>query len=264
MECTLIGSTGFIGSTLLKQTIFSGLYHSTDIGNIDGQSLDVVICAGAPAYKWIANQDPSSDLRKIDNLISHLKTITCKKFILISTVDVFKRPMCVNEETFVDEENLDAYGQHRRLLEKFVEKNFNDYLIIRLPGLVGPGLRKNAIFDLLNDNNVHLIDSNGIFQFYPTVNLWRDIQIALRSGVNLLHLTAEPISVGAVSHICFGRSLNQHLSNSPANYDMRTIYAPLFGTTGHYQYNVHETIQTIRTYAQSESLLIKTKPREII
>lgn len=259
MRQALIGFSGFVGSTLLKQTSFESLYRSTNIGEIRGKSFDTVVCAGAPAQKWIANREPEADRQKIDGLIGHLKTVQCKTFILISTVDVFKNPIGVDEETAVDETGLHAYGLHRRLLEKFVEQHFANHLIVRLPGLVGPGLRKNVIFDFLNDNNLHAIESRGIFQFYPMVNLWYDIQTALTAGIKLLHLTAAPISVADVSRLGFGKSFNQPLTNSPATYDLRTQYAEIFGATGQYQYSARETVLAIREYAQSEPRAPKTE-----
>ncbi len=254
----LIGFSGFVGSTLLKQASFELLYRSTNISDIDGQSFDTVVCAGAPAQKWLAIREPEADRQKIDGLIAHLKTIQCKTFILISTVDVFKRPIGVDEATPVDESGLHAYGLHRRLLEQFVEGHFPNHLIVRLPGLVGPGLRKNVIFDFLNDNNLDAIDSRGIFQFYPMVNLWYDIQIAFNAGLQLVHLTAEPLSVADISKQGFGKSFDHVLTNSPAIYDMRTRHAQIFGASGYYPYSASETIQAVRAYAQSEPLTLKS------
>ncbi|MDP1666732.1 MAG: hypothetical protein Q8L79_16610 [Methylobacter sp.] len=253
----LIGFSGFVGSTLLKQTPFESLFRSTNISDIDGKSFDTVVCAGAPAQKWIAIREPEADRQKIDDLIAHLKTIQCKTFILISTVDVFKSPLGVDEATPVDESGLHAYGLHRRLLEKFVEGHFASHLIVRLPGLVGPGLRKNVIFDFLNDNNIEAIDSRGTFQFYPMVNLWYDIQTALSAGLQLVHLTAEPITVAHIAMHGFGKSFDHALANNPAVYNMQTRYAQIFGAPGYYQYGSRETIQAVRGYAQSEPLTIK-------
>ncbi|MTW13154.1 pyridine nucleotide transhydrogenase [Pseudoduganella eburnea] len=250
----LIGFSGFVGATLLKQASFDALYRSTNIHEIDNREFDVVTCAGAPAQKWIANGNPAEDKAKIEGLISHLKTITCNTFVLISTVDVFKNPQGVDEDTPVDEVGLHPYGLHRRLLEKFVEEHFPKHLIIRLPGLVGPGLRKNVIFDFLNNNNLSAIESRSVFQFYPMVNLWFDIQIALQKGLKLVHLTSEPVSVSEVSLQGFGRSFTQELPNTPARYDMQTRYAGQFGASGRHQYSAHETILAIRAYAQSEPL----------
>ena len=260
MTNALIGCSGFVGSTLLKQAAFEGLYRSTNIGEIEGGSFDTVVCAGAPAQKWIANREPETDRKKIEGLIGHLKSVKCKTFILISTVDVFKNAIAVDEETPVDQTGLHAYGLHRRLLEEFVESHFPNHLIVRLPGLVGPGLRKNVIFDFLNNNNLHAIESRSIFQFYPMVNLWYDIQHALNAGLSLIHLTAAPLNVAEVSRQGFGKPFDQELTGAPIIYDMRTRHSKIFGVEGAYQYSIRETIQAIRAYAQSEPVTLKPAP----
>ncbi|NTV10591.1 MAG: NAD(P)-dependent oxidoreductase [Zoogloea sp.] len=255
----LIGYTGFVGSTLGRQRTFDVGYRSTDIQEIRGKSFDLVVCAGAPAQKWIANRDPAGDRQKIGDLIAHLDTIECKTFVLISTVDVFLRPIGVDEDTPVEETGLHAYGLHRRELEKFVARRFPNHLIVRLPGLVGPGLRKNVIFDFLNSNNLHAIDSRGVFQFYPMVNLWYDIRTALDAGLRLVHLTAEPVSVSDVSSLGFGKPFSNEPATPAATYDMRTRHAALFGASGDYQYSRRETLQAVRAYAQSEPVTLRSE-----
>ena len=248
----LIGSSGFVGSVLLRQTNFGGCFRSTNIGMVSDTDWDTVICAAAPAAKWIANQDPKADRTNINALIGSLDRVRCLRFILISTVDVFGNPVGVDENSPVEEEGLHAYGLHRRILEKFVESRFENHLVVRLPGLVGPGLRKNVVFDFLNDNNLHMIDSRGVFQFYPMSNLWYDLQIALDSGLKLVHLTAETLSASEVAREGFNQRFDQELDGPPAYYDLRSIHAELFGGCGAYQYNRRESIQAIRAYAQSE------------
>jgi dTDP-4-dehydrorhamnose reductase len=253
MRDLLIGHSGFVGSTLQRQRPFDALLRSTDIGRCRGQSFDTVICAAAPAQKWIANREPAADRRNIDQLIDHLRSLQCSTFVLISTVDVFMDPIGVAEDSPVDEEGLHPYGLHRRLLEKEVQSIFPKHLIARLPGLVGPRLRKNVIFDLLNNNNLGAIDSRGVFQFYPMVNLWSDVQLALAGNLSLVHLTAEPISVAEIASSGFGRPFDQVVSDRPARYDMQSMHAARFGGRGHYQYTKRETLLAVRAYAQSEA-----------
>jgi hypothetical protein len=248
----LIGHSGFVGSTLLRQRDFNACFRSTNIADVHGRAFDLVVCAAAPAQKWIANRDPEGDRATILGLIDHLDQLVCSRFVLISTVDVFAHPIGVDEGSPVREEGLHAYGLHRRMLETFVERRFSDSLIVRLPGLVGPSLRKNIIYDFLNDNNVAAIDSRGVFQFYPMVCLWADLQTALANGLKLVHLTAEPINVADVSQHGFGRLFKQHVLETPARYDFQTRYARLFGGQGRYQYTQRETLLAVRAYAQSE------------
>jgi len=257
MADALIGYSGFVGSTLLKQRGFEARYRSTDIGEIEGRTFDTIVCAGAPAQKWLANRDPAGDRAKIDELIGHLSQVSCRTFILISTIDVFGNPLDVDENTEVDETGLHAYGLNRRRLERFVEQQFPDHLIVRLPGLVGPGLRKNVIFDFLNNNNLDAIDSRGVFQFYPMVNLWPDILLARKAGVKLLHLTAEPVSVADIAAEGFNFTFEHPTANPAARYDMRSVHAGLTGATGAYQYSRRDTLMAVRAYAQSEARTIK-------
>ena len=255
----LVGYSGFVGTALRKQITMEGLFRSNNISEMDGLSFNRIVCCAAPAQKWIANREPEVDRSNIEGLIDHLSKVQCNTFILISTVDVFKSSIGVDEGKTVDETGLHPYGLHRRQLEKFVEDHFPNHLIVRLPGLVGPGLRKNVIFDFLNDNNLHAIDSRGVFQFYPMVNLWYDIQVALQAGLKLVHLTAEPISVAEIAETCFGNTFDRVLPNLPAIYDFQSNHAALFGGQGRYQYSRRESIQAIRAFAQSEPITLKTE-----
>lgn len=257
----IIGYSGYVGISLHRQTEFQLRYRSRNISQINRRHIGIIVCAAAPAQKWIANRETEADRQNIERLMGHLKTVQCQTFILISTVDVFKQPVGVNEDTPVDEDGLHPYGLHRRYLETFVESQFPQHLIVRLPGLVGPGLRKNVIFDFLNENNLDAIDSRGVFQFYPMVNLWYDIQIALRAELSLVHLTAEPISVAEVARDGFGRVFENTLPNPPARYDFQSNHAALFGGHGVYQYSKRETLQAIRAYAQSEPVTLKAANR---
>lgn len=252
MKTALIGYSGFVGSTLLRQTHFDDLYRSTNIEEIRHREYDLVVCAGVPAQKWIANREPRKDLENIERLVEHLKTVHAGCFVLASTVDVFGSPVCVDENTPVDERGLHPYGLHRRHLEKFVEAQFPQHLILRLAGLVGPGLRKNIIYDFHNDNDLHVVESRNVYQFYPMVNLWYDILAALRAGLSLVHLTAEPISVSTVAQEGFGRDFSNELDRPLVRYDMQTCHAAVFGGSGRYQYRSRETLQAIRAYTQSE------------
>lgn len=249
----LIGHSGFVGTTLKKQHYFDSLYRSTNIQEIENQEFELLVCAGVSAKKWLANKDPASDLLAIKNLINELSKVRCNRFILISTVDVFLDPIGVDEKSIIETTGLHPYGTHRRELEKFIEHQFPSNIIVRLPGLVGPGLKKNIIYDIHNENDLLKVDSRSVFQFYPMVNLWYDLERLMQIGLNLVHLTAEPISVREISRDGFGYSFENYAQDQPQTYDFQTLYATQFGGTGRYTYSKRETLQAVRDYAQKES-----------
>lgn len=247
----LIGHSGYVGQSLLRQRGFDRLYRSTDIGTIRGERFDLLVVSGAPAAKWIADRDPEADHALLSGLADHLDQVTAREVVLISTVDVFADSRGMDEDA--PAAAASPYGRNRLWFEERVRDRFPGVLVVRLPGLVGPGLRKNAIFDLRNDNNLGAIDARGIFQFYPMVNLWTDLRTALGAGLELVHLTAEPVSVAAVAQEGFGRAFaNEVEGRLPARYDLRSKHAALFGGQGDYQYNRRESLMAIRAYAQSE------------
>lgn len=266
MSKALIGWSGFVGSTLLRQTPFDATYRSTDVQEIAGKTFDTIVCCAAPAAKWIANKDPESDLKNIQRLIGVLAETKCQDFILISTVDVFKEPKGVDEDSIAEDTEIHAYGLNRLYLEKAImeisqrNSTFQRVCIARLSGLVGPGLKKNIIFDLANNNMLDKLDPKAVFQFYPMVNLWRDLQIALKSNLPLVHLTGAPISVHQVAQDGFGIKITNPSPISSPYYDFRSKHWELFGGVrcedgkGGYQYSLKETLLAIRAYAQEASL----------
>ena len=74
----LIGYTGFVGSSILSQQSFDYLYNSKNIEDIQSKHFDLVVCAGAPGTKWLANKEPETDLATIQRLINNLSTITAR------------------------------------------------------------------------------------------------------------------------------------------------------------------------------------------
>lgn len=170
IKSALIGYTGFVGSNLIEQYQFDKLYNSENIVEIEGQEIDLLICAGVSANKWLANQEPQADITNIEKLKNHIQKTRIKHFVLISTIDVYNPPLAVDEDTVVDATKQEYYGKHRYQLEQWLvsQRPKNSYNIIRLPGLFGKYLKKNLIYDILNPL-AEVINKN----------LWQDLQIRL-------------------------------------------------------------------------------------
>lgn len=226
MKAALIGSTGFVGGNLLREHPFTACYHSANIETIRGEHFDLVVCAGAPAAKWKANQDPVADRACVGRLMTALEGVRAERFVLISTVDVYGRADGVDEDC--PPTGAMPYGKHRLELEQFAAQRFHS-LIIRLPALFGPGLKKNAIYDLLNNNEIDKIDSRSMFQFYNVRRLWCDIHTAAEAGLSLVHLATPPVSMAEAAWSAFGMEWSNHLPATPPVYDLRTRYASLYG-----------------------------------
>jgi len=244
----LIGHSGFVGSNLRRMVPFDVLVNSSNVDELRGRSFALVVCAGARAEKWKANLDPAADLAGIETLASVLREIRAERFVLVSTVDVFEAPAGVDESSPADARH--AYGRHRRGLEQLCEERFGAQ-VLRLPGLFGPGLKKNAVYDLLHENQVEKIHPESRYQFYDVRALWDDAEKAHGAGIRLLHLATEPVAMGEIAARCFGRELRAP-AGAPARYDLRTRHADLWGGRGGYLRSREEILQGLERFVREE------------
>lgn len=248
MKAALIGYTGFVGGNLLREHPFAGRYNSANIESLAGGQFDLIVCAGAPAAKWKANQDPAADRACLGRLMAVLERVRAQRFVHISTVDVYGKTAGADENTLPL--GATAYGRHRLELEQFVRDRFRA-LIVRLPALFGPGLKKNAIYDLIHNNQIEKIDSRSIFQFYNLRRLWRDIRIAAGAKLSLIHLATEPVAMSEITRRVFGREWINHLPGIPPSYDFRTCHAALYGGSGGYICNKGKVLTALADFVRA-------------
>lgn len=249
----LVGSTGFVGGNLLDSRSFDQVFHSSDVHEMANQHFDEVVFSAAKAEKWRINQDPDRDRVHIDQLESILTSFRTERLVLISTVDVYRVPVDVDEDTAVPEPGLHAYGAHRAELEAFCRDHFDDLLIVRLPGLFGPGIKKNVIYDLLHDNNVAAIDHRGTFQYYDLRRLAADLETAGSAGLTLLNIATEPVSTGRVARECFDVDFtNEPAGSTPGRYDMRSLHASEFGGSDGYLYSAEQVLADLGSFVKAE------------
>ena len=175
MKTAIVGYTGFVGQNLCLSNSFDAKYNSKNIKEAFGTNPDLLVYAGVRAEMFTANHYPEQDLANIKEAIENIKKISPKKLVLISTISVYS-VFEGNENTFLDENKGSAYGRNRRYLEKWVEENVKDYLIVRLPALYGIGIKKNFIYDI-----IHYIPSllkttkyEELFNNSSLANLYKD------------------------------------------------------------------------------------------
>jgi len=251
MNDALIGYTGFVGSNLNRQRPFRSLFNSKNINEIFGKSYDFLVCSGAYAEKWRANQNPSQDRKHIDELIKALGAVQADRGVLISTVDVYPAPVDVDESCPVNGLENHAYGKNRGRLESYFLERFSNPLVIRLPGLFGSGLKKNVVFDLMNHNDLDKIDSRAQFQFYGLDSLWRDVQVALVHGLRLVNFATEPVSVREVAKKAFGMAFENVMPLKPARYDFKTLHSGLWMRSDGYMRSKEEVLDEMRGFVMS-------------
>jgi hypothetical protein len=242
MTSALVGHTGFVGSNLLRQREFDALYNSKNIEEIRGQSFDTLVFSGAQAVKWWANQNPDEDWARIEAALGPMRDVRADRVILMSTVDVLPNVAGATEDTDCHAFESHAYGTHRLRLEDEFRSMFETLTIVRLPALFGAGLKKNVIFDLLNDNMLEKIEPRSRFQYYDLDGLWADIEKVVAAGLELIHLFPEPVKTGDIVTAFFPES---QIGTDPlpiVTYELATRHADLFGRDDGYIYGGDEVL----------------------
>lgn len=250
-ETALIGHTGFVGANLAAQRTYSHLFNSRNIGEIKKRSFDTVVCAGVNAVKWKANKEPEADWAGIQALLGPLAEVQAKRFILISTVDVYAGPNLVTENDLPTEDNH-AYGRHRLKIERFVAERFPVHHIVRLPGLFGNGLKKNVIYDLLHDNCLENIQPASAFQYYNLDHLTADLDKAVANDLRVLNMATEPVSTQAIiSSFAPGKEVGSK-AGPPGFYDFRSKHDALWHGRSGYLYNAATVLAEIGAFVARE------------
>lgn len=155
----LVGYTGFVGSNIYSKARnrIDGVFNSQNIEKAYGLEPEVLIYAGLRAEKYLANSAPEEDLELILQAEENIRKINPQKLVLISTIDVYRNPVGVDENDSVLSggaggagNGIQPYGLNRYYLEAWARKHYPDALIVRLPGLFGYHIKKNFIYDYIN------------------------------------------------------------------------------------------------------------------
>ena len=251
----IVGYSGFVGNNLLSCYKFDYFYNSENFNEAKNKSFYTLFFTGIPSVKWYANKYPKKDYLNIEKIKKILSTIQVKKIILISTIDVYENTsLCLDENYRIKKEKNHTYGKNRYEFELFIKKKFkNKYHIIRLPALFGKGLKKNIIYDLINNNEIEKININSSFQWYCLDWLKKDIDIILKNKIKLCNLFTEPLETKElIKIICKDKNIN-FKNEKRFEYNLKTKYAPFFNSNDYIRSN-KEVKKNLRKFLEFKNI----------
>jgi UDP-glucose 4-epimerase len=175
MKILIIGSLGFIGSSLKLALSEKHDVHGADIFNYNSKNYtsvknsellvdlikknkyDLIINCSGSANVQFSFSSPYEDYNlNVNNVFLHLDNIKqyspCTKYLLLSSAAVYGNPkvfpVCENNSIAP----ISPYGYHKLAAENLC-KEFNDIyniqtLIVRIFSAYGPGLKKQLFWDL--------------------------------------------------------------------------------------------------------------------
>ena len=176
--CVVIGAKGFVGSAVAREARrrFDRVAE-VDLDNyaaMAGTRGDVVVFAGGNARKYLDERDPKEGFDLSVRAVQRaLLDFPCGFFLHLSSGAVYPEegnPEKNGEETELRPEGMGRYGFHKWLAEQVVRQYAGRFLILRMGGFVGPGLKKNAVHDLLSGGRL-FVHPESAFQLMDTRDL---------------------------------------------------------------------------------------------
>lgn len=227
----LIGNTGLIGNTLKDNIDFNYEYNSKNLEEflkLPYENCDLYLCC-LPATKWLINKDPLQDFNNMVKILNILETKKYNNIILYSTIDIYQNELNGSNETTSPAIPSLNYGSIRLLFENLIKDRFiyNKLTIIRLPALFGKRIKKNVLYDLLNNNDISNIPWDSKFQWYNLDKLYLDTKEILNQqteNCRIINLFTEPIETSEILQL-FGLNKNDvNTSAKGSYYNCQTIY----------------------------------------
>jgi len=186
----LLGGRGFYGSGIARMLEAQGrafrVITRENYAEFRGQRCEVFINANGNSSKLLAKRAPLEDFDASVRSVRHsLVDFEFGTYVYLSSVDVYAdcshgKPN--SEVAPLDPTKQSSYGFHKSIAEQCVRHSARRWMIARLGGAVGPGLKKNAIFDILNGGPLWL-DPESRLQFLHTDAAARILLALLDRGI---------------------------------------------------------------------------------
>jgi len=157
MSCLVLGGGGFVGTAVVEAAQRAGWAVTStghrEYGRHVGRTFDVIVNANGNASRVRAGREPLFDFdASVRSVFRSLFDFQCGLYVLVSTVDVLNDVSGradTSETAAIDPTKLGPYGFNKRMAELCVMRYAPSWQVFRLASMVGPGLVKGPVFDLL-------------------------------------------------------------------------------------------------------------------
>lgn len=211
----VLGGGGFVGSAYVRMLAARGLpVKAVTRANYDelrGSSCAVLVNANGNSKKFLSTRDPLWDFdASVRSVVASLEDFKAERYVFLSSGDVYPEthaPAVTQEDQTIDLRRISRYGLHKLLAEQVVRSAHRSWLVVRMGGFVGEGLKKNAIFDMLTGAPVWLSPDSEL-QFIDTADAARIVWDLVEAGLQgeVMNLGAEGLLNLGAFHRAIGSS----------------------------------------------------------
>lgn len=224
LDIFVLGGQGFVGSAIVRAAREQG--HTVAAITREnreewrGRHCDVLIDANGNSKKYLARSEPARDFdASVAAVLRSLLDFPCRRYVYLSSIDVYPRvdDHRSNRETAtIDPARLSPYGLHKFLAEQLVRSYAPHWLLCRLGGMVGEGLWKNPVFDILNDQPLR-VHADSQYQYIHKADVARIILALVRrqAGNEVFNVCGDGcISLAQVAALA-GKPALRYMAESP-------------------------------------------------
>ena len=206
MKVAVLGSGGFLGSEVAERLgedfdVFGITRENYDAAR--GEAFDLFVNAAGNSRRYWANENVLEDFES--STASVYRTIFDFKigcYVYVSSADVYGEhgdPSRAVETGLIDPSRLSPYGFHKYLSELLVKRHSEKYVILRCSALIGRGLKKGPITDLLRGEPM-FVTTDSELQFISTTEVARIIEKLMEGEI-----FNEVFNVGGLGRVSVDR-----------------------------------------------------------
>lgn len=176
MKVGVIGHSGFVGSAFYRVFSQDRKYDVVGIGRGDYERVrkihfDLLVNANGNSSKILAEKDPVTDFEmNVLSTLRFLRDFDYDHYLHVSTIEVYNdksKPNTTAETAEIDSKALSNYGFSKYCAEQLVKRYAKSWMILRLGGMVGEGMKKGAAYDIVRLGKLFVSEMSE-YQFMNT------------------------------------------------------------------------------------------------
>lgn len=225
----VLGGGGFVGSAYVRMLTELGVpvkaITRANYAELRGSSCAVMINANGNSRKFLSTRDPLWDFdASVRSVVASLEDFKAERYVFLSSGDVYPEthgPSVTREGQAIELGQISRYGLHKYLAEQVVRSVHPSWLVVRMGGFVGEGLKKNAIFDMLTGAPVWLSPESEL-QFIDTADAARIVWDLVADGQQgeVVNLGAEGVLKIGDFHRAIGSSSTFRADSPIVRYEL--------------------------------------------
>ena len=228
--CAVIGANGFVGSAVAARAAGLG-FDVTSItrdsyAHHRGTRFDLVVNANGNSKKFLSRENPGLDFElSVQSVHKAVHDFPAGLHVHLSTIDVYNDvtvPAANREDAVIEPARLSAYGFHKFLAEQIVRRFAPAWIILRMGGFVGPGLKKNSIYDLLQGRPLR-VHPDSAYQYLHSgalADLVFDLAGRVSPGSTLNVVGDGVVSLRDIAGLIPGAALTAEPGSKPERYEV--------------------------------------------